>query len=186
MSTSSTWRTLSKANGLVSKHYSSPFFLIIKLSLADPCSPRPTSLHGVAHSFYIELAQALITPQHFNPENFRGVVVIRRLVNPSFEDHVCNVQMAISVVFSFRFASFSSIDCTLTTTWCLRLAQICLSFDEPAFSTCLFQFLTASRKCRLEGKGKPTSSAPYPLLPLIMIRYPLFTVNVLRKPHDWP
>ena len=101
-----------------------------------------SSAYQVAHSFYIELAQALITPQHFNPENFRGVVVIRqhdstifaRLVNPS-SDHVCNVQMTISVVFSFRFASFSSIDCALTTTWCLRLAQICLPFDEPAFST---------------------------------------------------
>jgi hypothetical protein len=73
------WRTLSKANGLSSNHYSSPFFLIIKLSQADPCSPRPISLHGVAHSFHIELAQALITPQHSNPEKFRGVVVIRRL-----------------------------------------------------------------------------------------------------------
>ena len=49
-------------------------------------------------------------------------------VGQSDFDHVCNVQKPISAVHSFRFAPFTSIDCTLTTTWCLRLVRICLSF----------------------------------------------------------
>ena len=74
--------------------------------------------------------------------------------------------MPISAIHSFRFAPFSSIDCTPTTTRCLRPARICLFLCKPAFSSSV----AARWKCRLEGKGKTASSASSPLFSLITVR----------------